>query len=270
VSGSVPWSLVFATEIDVLPSDRIVIRRDDCFVVRSPSNPAHYWGNLLIFDAPPAEGDAERWEQIFDREFGDEPGVRHKTFGWDLTDGSIGRAREEFMPRGYDLEETVGLVAEAGELGDHPRANRDVVVRALDPSPGADAALWQAVDDIQVAARRRADDAGPARHDRQRQGHERRARGAGNTYVSGFSDGNFETNIGNFDALLLKYGPGSSRRSATRARTWAELKGAGRAAVVALPARPAGSGVFVLTDQFDATLAAHDEAAAALKRALAR
>jgi enterochelin esterase-like enzyme len=36
--------------------------------------------------------------------------------------------------------------------------------------------------------------------------------GAGNTYVSGFSDGNFETNIGNFDAVLLKYGPGLTRQ----------------------------------------------------------
>jgi enterochelin esterase-like enzyme len=36
--------------------------------------------------------------------------------------------------------------------------------------------------------------------------------GAGNTYVSGFSDGNFETNIGSFDALLLKYGPGLTRQ----------------------------------------------------------
>jgi hypothetical protein len=31
------------------------------------------------------------------------------------------------------------------------------------------------------------------------------------TYVSGFSDGNLETNIGKFDALLIKYGPGLTR-----------------------------------------------------------
>ena len=36
--------------------------------------------------------------------------------------------------------------------------------------------------------------------------------GAGNTYVSGFSDGNFEANVGNFDALLIKYGPGLTRQ----------------------------------------------------------
>ena len=35
--------------------------------------------------------------------------------------------------------------------------------------------------------------------------------GAGNTYVSGFSDGNLETNIGSFDAVLVKYGPGLTR-----------------------------------------------------------
>jgi hypothetical protein len=36
--------------------------------------------------------------------------------------------------------------------------------------------------------------------------------GAGNTYVSGFSDGNLETNIGNFDAVIVKYGPGLTRQ----------------------------------------------------------
>jgi ribosomal protein S18 acetylase RimI-like enzyme len=137
----------------VLPADRRVTRRDGYLVVRSPSNPAHYWGNLLIFDAAPEAGDAQRWEQLFEQEFGDEPGVRHKTFGWDRTDGSVGRAREEFVPRGYDFEETVGLVAEPAQLTDHGRANRDVTVRVLDPAPGADAELWAAVVELQVAGR---------------------------------------------------------------------------------------------------------------------
>jgi ribosomal protein S18 acetylase RimI-like enzyme len=148
-----PRSLVYATEIDVLPADRIVERRNGYVLVRSPSNPAHYWGNLLIFDAPPAEGDAQRWEHLFAQEFGDEPRVRHQTFAWDKTDGSAGSAREEFVPRGYDLEEIVGLVAEREQLIDHPRANREVVVRALDPASGADAQLWDAVVELQVEGR---------------------------------------------------------------------------------------------------------------------
>ena len=42
--------------------------------------------------------------------------------------------------------------------------------------------------------------------------------GSGNVYVSGFSDGNLETNIGNFDAVIVKYGPGLTR-------TWARQFG---------------------------------------------
>lgn len=35
--------------------------------------------------------------------------------------------------------------------------------------------------------------------------------GSGGTYVSGVSDGNLETNIGKFDAVLVRYGPGLTR-----------------------------------------------------------
>ena len=34
---------------------------------------------------------------------------------------------------------------------------------------------------------------------------------AGNAYVGGFSDGNVETNVGQFDALLTKYAPDLTR-----------------------------------------------------------
>jgi ribosomal protein S18 acetylase RimI-like enzyme len=148
-----PSSLVWATNIDVLPPDRVVERRDEYLLVRSPGNPAHYWGNLLVFDAPPADGDAARWEQLFEREFGVDERVRHRTFAWDRVDGSFGRAREEFVPSGYLVDESIGLVARPVELRPHPRENRDVIVRALDPAPGVDAELWDAVLELQVAGR---------------------------------------------------------------------------------------------------------------------
>jgi ribosomal protein S18 acetylase RimI-like enzyme len=146
-------SLVWETDVDVLPLDRVVERRDGFMLVRSPRNPAHYWGNLLLFDEPPRAGDAPRWEALFDAEFGDEPRVRHRTFGWDRTDGKTGAAREEFGPRGYDVEESIGLVAHADRVRPHPRENRDVTVRALDPAAGADEDLWKAVVELQVAGR---------------------------------------------------------------------------------------------------------------------
>jgi ribosomal protein S18 acetylase RimI-like enzyme len=151
--AAVPRSLVWATHIDVMPIDRVLERRDGYLVVRSPANPTHWWGNLLLFDAPPLAGDAERWEVLFAREFAEHRSVRHVTLAWDSADGELGRAREEFLARGYRLEEAVGLVAEAGRLHPHRRENREVEVRALDPAEAADGDLWEQVVELQVAGR---------------------------------------------------------------------------------------------------------------------
>ena len=152
-AAPVPRSLVWATDIDTLPLDRVVERRDGYLVIRSPANPVHYWGNLLIFDDAPRAGDAERWEAVFDAEFGDEPRVQHRTFAWDRTDGEPGTARDEFAARGYKVEESVGLIADADRVRPHLRENRDVVVRPLVPEPGGDQDLWDAVVELQVASR---------------------------------------------------------------------------------------------------------------------
>jgi ribosomal protein S18 acetylase RimI-like enzyme len=153
----VPRALLWATDIDVLPLDRVLERRDGYLVVRSPSNPGHYWGNLLLFDAPPRSGDGERWERLFEEVFGGDPGVRHRTFAWDDPAGSLGAAHQVFVARGYELETPVGLVASAEDVRPHPRENREVRIRALDPAPGADGELWEQVVELQVANDDRAD-----------------------------------------------------------------------------------------------------------------
>jgi ribosomal protein S18 acetylase RimI-like enzyme len=150
----VPRSLVWATGIDVLPPEHIVHRRDRYLVVRSPTNPTHWWGNLLIFDQVPAEGDAERWEALFAREFAAEPLVTHRTFAWDRTDDERGAAETEFITRDYDLELSVGMIAAPHEIHPHPRANTEVQVRPLDPRAGGpDEDRWEQVIELQVAAR---------------------------------------------------------------------------------------------------------------------
>jgi ribosomal protein S18 acetylase RimI-like enzyme len=144
-----PRSIVWATSIDVLPADRVVERRDDHLVVRSPGNPRHYWGNYLLFDDPPRAGDGERWEALFAEAFAGEPRIEHRTFAWDRVDGAAGAADAELLARGYELDDSVRLLATAPTP--HPRANREVEVRALDPDGDAD--LWAAVVELQVAAR---------------------------------------------------------------------------------------------------------------------
>jgi hypothetical protein len=153
-SDPVPRSLVWATDIDVLPLGRIVERRDRYLIVRSPSNPTHYWGNFLLSEDPPAAGDRERWERLFDAEFGAPgEGMRHRAFGWDQAGGGLGNAREEFVAHGYELEQNIGLVATPEQVRVHPRANRQVRVRALDHRDGAEEPLWDQVVELQVAGR---------------------------------------------------------------------------------------------------------------------
>ena len=149
-----PRSLVWATSIDVLPPDRVVERGDGYLVVRSPGNPSHYWGNLLLFDDAPAAGDGERWERLFAAAFAAEPRVGHRTFAWDHTGDVRGAVETEFAARGYELDLSVGMIAAPDEIHPHPRANPDVEVRALDPhSSPADQRWWDQVVEMQVAAR---------------------------------------------------------------------------------------------------------------------
>lgn len=148
-----PRSLTWATELDSLGMDSRVERREGYLLVRSPQRPEHWWGNLLLFEHAPRSGDAERWERLFEAEFAHEPRVAHRTFAWDTTDGELGAALEEFPPRGYDLDRLVGLIATVPEVRAHPRANREVIVRRLDPRPGADAEPWEEVLEISVAGR---------------------------------------------------------------------------------------------------------------------
>ena len=153
MAAPTPRSLVWATDIDVLAADHIVQRRDDYLVVRSPGSPTFWWGNLLLFEDPPGPGDGARWESLFELEFACLPLVAHRTFAWDRADGSIGAAPLEFAARGYKLDPMVGLVASPDRITAHPRANREVTVRPLDPSAGADEPLWAATIELQHADR---------------------------------------------------------------------------------------------------------------------
>ena len=148
----VPQALTWATHVDVLPADRELNRRDGCTVIRSPSNPRHWWGNLLLFDDPPRPGERLLWERRFAAEFAPDREVQHVTLAWDRTDGELGAA-EEFTDAGYTLEETVALVCAPDDLRAHPRADRSSAIRVLDPSPGADLAMWDQVAEVQAADR---------------------------------------------------------------------------------------------------------------------
>jgi ribosomal protein S18 acetylase RimI-like enzyme len=100
----------------------------DYVAARTATNPGFWWGNFILFHQAPREGDVDAWEQIFIKEVGWLPGIRHRNFAWDDIEGAKGESGA-FIERGYKLSESVFL--QATSVSRAPRSNDDVVVRPL-------------------------------------------------------------------------------------------------------------------------------------------
>ncbi|MES2854654.1 MAG: GNAT family N-acetyltransferase [Bdellovibrionota bacterium] len=101
--------------------------RGNYMVVRTPTNPTYFWGNLLIFDRPPRPGDFDTWTALFKKEFTD-PRIYHVTIGWDSDTGEVG-AVDEFVANGYELENMAAMIAKS--VKKPPRYNEDLEMRIL-------------------------------------------------------------------------------------------------------------------------------------------
>ena len=82
---------------------------DGYVVIRSPANPAYWWGNFLLMAAPPAPGGAVSWRSRFDAEF---PAAEHLALGLDVTDASAVDPGE-FQAAGLTFRREVVLTAHA-------------------------------------------------------------------------------------------------------------------------------------------------------------
>jgi len=81
-------SLANRTDLAMLErSGSRITDRGTHLVVRTPDNPAFWWGNFLLLPDPPTDDEAAAdWLREFEREF---PDARHRTFGIDGTDGTV-------------------------------------------------------------------------------------------------------------------------------------------------------------------------------------
>lgn len=94
-----------------------IVDRGDHLVIRSPHNPTHWWGNFLLLDAVPTEGDTDRWFDTFATEF---PGATHVALGFDGLDGSVADLAA-FSARGCTVEaQTVMTASEVRPPARHP------------------------------------------------------------------------------------------------------------------------------------------------------
>lgn len=92
-------------------SDLIFVRyngvindHNTCIEARTPHNPEYYFGNFLIFGAPPKAGEVDAWESRFEKVFSDNPLITHKTFCWSPEHKLTSDVKEKLLQRGYEID----------------------------------------------------------------------------------------------------------------------------------------------------------------------
>jgi len=80
-------SLGWRTDLIFARFDAEVQMRSDHLLVRTPHNPSFYWGNFLLYDRAPREGDAADWLAAFESEIAaSQPESRHIAIGIDCAE----------------------------------------------------------------------------------------------------------------------------------------------------------------------------------------
>jgi ribosomal protein S18 acetylase RimI-like enzyme len=121
-------SLGFQTEVLLRRFEGEVVDRPDYLVLRTPKNPSYRWGNFLIFQDLPREGDLEKWKAIFAKEIGTLPDYPHFLFGWDGIDGEVGNI-QAFLEADFELVKTVVMTART--VNPPPKFNEDCAIRVF-------------------------------------------------------------------------------------------------------------------------------------------
>ena len=113
--------------------------RGHYYLIRTPFNPTYFWGNFILFKAPPSPGCFADWMAIQEKEFG--PRSNHTAIGWDS--GKKGDP-SEFIKNGFELNERIVL-----SLSGPPTTvplNLDLQTRALQHDWE-----WQSSIELQIA-----------------------------------------------------------------------------------------------------------------------
>ncbi|MEM9235266.1 MAG: GNAT family N-acetyltransferase [Verrucomicrobiota bacterium] len=113
--------------------DGVIERHDGFHVIRTPDNPNFWFGNFILFDRPPQEGEVDRWLEAHRQTFGDQ--LNHVTFAWD--EPSPGATRQ-FLELGF--EESNGIALSITEHPEAARTNPELEIRALQSDED-----WQAM-----------------------------------------------------------------------------------------------------------------------------
>jgi ribosomal protein S18 acetylase RimI-like enzyme len=191
-------SLGFRTELMVrrLAGSQL-LDHDDHLVVRTPSNPDYWWGNFLLYPAPPRPADASGWLAAFAAAL---PEARHLAFGVDTTDGFTGEP-SALAALGVRAESASVLTAQTlrppppPARSPAPAPAPEVTVRALADDDGD----WAQADALRLACDDRPDTETHRRF-RVRKLEEARGlcRGGHGSWFGAFIDGALRSSLGVF------------------------------------------------------------------------
>jgi ribosomal protein S18 acetylase RimI-like enzyme len=136
-------SLGFRTDLGVGRLDGAEIQERDAYiVVRTPANPAYWWGNYLLLPGRLARGSAQRVRSIFRAEF---PAAAHLAVGIDGTDGNAGDAAE-VASLGVKVEVNTVLSAARLRLPERGSGGTDRTFRTLTTDDD-----WEQAVDLRLA-----------------------------------------------------------------------------------------------------------------------
>lgn len=138
-------SLGYRTDLIFPQFDGQILDRGAYLVILTLTNPTFYWGNFLLFQNPPGEGDLEKWKALFTREIGPQIKAGHFAFGWDTIHGETG-APQPFLDEGFNLSQTVVLSTRQVKIP--PKYNQEVEVRPLISDED-----WEQATQNQIACR---------------------------------------------------------------------------------------------------------------------
>jgi ribosomal protein S18 acetylase RimI-like enzyme len=138
-------SLGYRTDLMVRACTGSVVQdRGGHIVVRTPANPAFWWGNCVVVAGPAGPGDPTAWRALFRAEF---PDVTHCAIGVDSVDGQSGPPAEL---EELELVARVSTVLSARALSDPAhRAPDEVTIRALESDED-----WLAALDLRLVISR--------------------------------------------------------------------------------------------------------------------
>jgi GNAT superfamily N-acetyltransferase len=129
-------SLGYRTDLIFARFDGDVRDRGDFLVVRTPANPGYYWGNFLLSQEAPKDGDDRAWPERFRREIGGPPTVAHQAFGWDSQKKGMVQA---FLESGFQLRQLTVMACTSPRRPD--RVASQVEIRPLVTDEEQEAAI---------------------------------------------------------------------------------------------------------------------------------